>query len=143
MLPRKNRIPKEDFPSPKRQGFPNQQIRVSDVKNQLFSGIFYFRASERSANEEFALPSERRKYSNLYKNEGELRVSVVVSKKTAKTAVARNLMRRRFYEILQPNLNSFTQQGSLILYPKKETISTKFSVLKEEVESALRKAKLI
>ncbi|MEK7148496.1 MAG: ribonuclease P protein component [Patescibacteria group bacterium] len=110
MLPRKNRISKQAFPAPKRQG-----LRVF---SPLFSGTFY-------------------------KNEGELRVAIVVSKKTAKTAVTRNLIRRRFYEILHPNLKSFTQQGFLVFYPKKETATVDFSYLKTEIESVLRKEKLI
>jgi len=122
MLPSKNRIQKKDFPTPKRQGFTNQQIRVSDVsKTPLFSGVFYKNDGKK----------------------GEIRVSVIVSKKTAKTAVSRNLMRRRFYEIIQPYLKSFTQHGSLVLYPKKETSTIDFLVLKNEIEFALRKAKLI
>lgn len=110
MLPRKNRILKDDFPAPKRQGFR--------VFSPLFSGTFY-------------------------KNEGEIRVAVVVSKKTAKTAVIRNFIRRRFYEVIHLNLKSFTQQGLLVLYPKKETATIDFPALKTEIESALRKAKLI
>lgn len=98
--------------------FPAPKRQGSRVFSPLFSGTFY-------------------------KNEGEVRIAVVVSKKTAKTAVIRNLIRRRFYEILHPNIKSFTQQGFLVFYPKKETATVDFSALKIEIESALRKAKLI
>lgn len=110
MLPRKNRIPKEDFPTPKRQGFR--------IFSPIFSGTFY-------------------------KDEGDIRVSVVVSKKTAKTAVARNLIRRRFYEIIQDLQKRLTQQGMVVFYPKKETATIDFKDLKKEVEAALEKANLL
>lgn len=110
MLPRKNRIPKEDFPTSKRQG-----LRLF---SPFFSGTFY-------------------------KEEGKTRVSVVVSKKTAKTAVARNLIRRRFYEIMQELQKSLTQQGMIVFYPKKETTTADFKDLKEEVKVALQKAKIL
>lgn len=131
MLPRKNRIPKKDFPSSQRQG-----VRIF---SPFFSGVFY-------KNENRGLQSSlhtRREPTSLESAGLGTRVAVVVSKKTAKNAVTRNLIRRRFYEILGLYIGRLAQQGSIVLYPKKETSTTKFSVLNDEVETALRNAKLI
>lgn len=101
-----------------KKDFPSSKRQGFRVFSPLFSGTFY-------------------------KEEGNVRVSVVVSKKTAKTAVARNLMRRRFYEAIHPHKENFKDPGLLVFYPKKEVIAASFSVLKEEIETVLRKAKLI
>lgn len=110
MLPRKNRIPRHDFPAGPRQG--------SRVFSTLFSGIIY--------------PSKTG-----------TRISVVVSKKTTKTAVARNRLRRRFYAVTTPYLQSFSQGSLVVLYPKIEAEKAPASLLKTEVETVLRRAKLI
>ena len=124
MLPQKNRITRNNFPGHKVQGFPNQQIRALGEKffNPYFSGVYY-RISD--------------------KNVKESRVSVVVSKKTAKTAVSRNLLRRRFYEIFGVHINTLENIVTIVIYPKKEAEKAKFSVLKIEVEKALKQAKLL
>ena len=74
---------------------------------------------------------------------GGVRVSVVVSKKTAKTAVVRNSLRRRFYAAMSPYLASFSQGALIVLYPKIEAKKASYSILKTEVETALRHAKLL
>lgn len=106
MLPRKNRISKEDFPAPKMQGFR--------VFSPLFSGV-------------------------IYKNEGLSRAAVVVSKKTAKTAVVRNRIRRRFYSGLAPFFKDALKGHLMVFYPKKEVATAPFAVLKSEIEAALHK----
>ncbi|MHB1117972.1 MAG: ribonuclease P protein component [Minisyncoccota bacterium] len=106
MLPKKNRIPRKDFPADRRQGFR--------VFSPLFSGVVY--------------PSS---YG--------VRVSVVVSKKTAKTAVVRNTMRRRMYAAITPFLKRFPRDVFVVLYPKAEVKQAPFSVLQKEIETALRK----
>lgn len=73
----------------------------------------------------------------------ENRVSVVVSKKTAKTAVLRNFLRRRFYEATSPLLRNAINPVTIVVYPKKEAEKAQFSVLKEEIVNTLLKAKLI
>lgn len=113
MLPQKNRISRKDFPGHKVQGFR--------VFSPLFSAVFY---------------------KVLDKNVTESRVSVVVSKKTAKTAVSRNTLRRRFYELFAPHLAGINPT-TIVVYPKKEAQKEQFSVLKSEVEKALKQAKLI
>lgn len=78
----------------------------------------------------------------FYKNDREIKVSVVVSKKTAKTAVQRNLTRRRFYDGIREVLGDFTNPGSLVLYPKKESFVVKQAELVKEIKDALLKAKI-
>lgn len=83
----------------------------------------------------------------FYKNKDflvkESKVSVVVSKKTAKTAVVRNRLRRRFYDLFQPYLNVLNSVTTIVVYPKKEAEKAKFSVLQKEVEKALKQTKVI
>ncbi len=113
MLPKKNRIPRKDFPSYKAQG--------SRVFLPLFSAVFY------KAGKETA----------------ESRVSVVVSKKTAKTAVSRNTLRRRFYDLLAPYLKGVTTPTTIVVYPKEDALKTQLTVLGKEVEKALKQARVI
>ena len=68
-----------------------------------------------------------------------MRVAVVVSKKTAKTAVMRNRIRRRFYAAIAPLLKNIKQGGLMVFYPKKEVATTPFLILKSEIEATLRK----
>ncbi len=113
MLPKKNRIPRKDFPSHKTHG--------TRVFTPLFSLVFY-------------------KASN---NFIESRASVVVSKKTAKTAVVRNTLRRRFYELLASYFKVMSTPTTVVIYPKKEAIKAQFLVLNKEMEKALKQAKLV
>lgn len=110
MLPKKNRIPKEDFPAPQKQGFR--------VFSPLFSAV-------------------------IYKNDTGVQVAVVVSKKTAKTAVVRNRIRRRVYSAIGGYYENFLYPALLVIYPKKESSIVLFATLKAEIEKALRGAKLL
>ncbi len=110
MLPKKNRIPRKDFPVRNRQGF------------RVFSPIFSV---------------------TIYKNEDGVKVSVVVSKKTAKTAVVRNYLRRIFYEATSEHIKGFSKGALIVFYPKIEAQKAHFSTLKLEIEKALRQSKLI
>jgi len=114
MLPRKNRIPVKDFPAHKMQGFR--------TFSPFFSAVFYSQ-----------------------KKEGlkESRAAIVVSKKTAKTAVARNLLRRRFYDLLAPYFKDFSTITTIVVYPKAEALKAQFAVLRSEIEIVLKQAKLI
>ena len=114
MIPKKNRISRHEFPSHKERG-----LRVF---SPLFSGVFY-------------------KNSDILVKES--RISVVVSKKTAKTAVVRNSLRRRFYDAFSPYLQALNSIRTIVLYPKKEAEKASFSTLKLEAEKALKQAKLI
>lgn len=101
-----------------RKDFPANKEQGSRVFSPLFTAVFY-------------------------KGDTESRASVVVSKKTAKSAVARNTLRRRFYDLLAPYLKGFTAPTTIVIYPKTEAQKTEFSVLKTEVEKALKQARVI
>lgn len=72
-----------------------------------------------------------------------VRISVVVSKKTAKTAVSRNRVRRQFYAILQPLISGFSRNALLVFYPKTEALKTSSALLKKDIEKTLHDAKLL
>lgn len=114
MLPKKNRISRKDFPTHKMQGFR--------VFSPFFTSVFY-----KIANEKVRVG----------------RASVVVSKKTAKTAVVRNRLRRRFYELLDQNFKKLLTPTTIVVYPKIDAHNASFEELSREVEKAFRLAKLI
>lgn len=113
MLPSKNRISRKDFPSPKERG--------SRVFTPLFTVVFY----------------------KAVIGVKESHASVVVSKKTAKTAVVRNKLRRRFYDLLAPYFKIIPAPITVVIYPKVEAIKSQFSALNEEMGKALKQAKVI
>lgn len=102
-----------------RKEFPSHNVKGFRVFSPYFSAIFY------------------------KKEAGECRASVVVSKKTAKTAVDRNKLRRRFYDLVAPYFKTSSQPTTIVFYPKIESKPAKFSVLQIEVENAFKQAKLI
>lgn len=114
MIPQKNRVSRKEFPSYKEMG--------TRSFSPLFSVVFY-------KNKDILVK--------------ESKVSVVVSKKTAKTAVVRNRLRRRFYDLFQPYLNVLNSVTTIVVYPKKEAEKAKFSVLQKEVEKTLKQTKVI
>ncbi|MBI5400947.1 MAG: ribonuclease P protein component [Candidatus Yonathbacteria bacterium] len=79
----------------------------------------------------------------VYKNDTCPRVAVVVSKKTAKTAIMRNRIRRRVYSATSSFYTNFAFSATIVFYPKKEVSTVLFSVLKTEIETAFKKAKLL
>lgn len=113
MLPRTHRISRKEFPAHTRQGFR--------VFSPLFTLVAYRPLTESS-------PSQ---------------VSVVVSKKIAKTAVARNRIRRRFYALMELHLKKFSRPATIIIYPKVEAEKVPFALLKTEMEQTLRKARCL
>lgn len=102
-----------------RKDFPTGSRQGFRVFSPLFSGVVY--------------PKEK----------GILRASVVVSKKTAKTAVVRNLLKRRFYALTKLYKKDFLQGTMIVFYPKKESIKASFSEIKAEFEKGLRSARLV
>ncbi|MDO8604119.1 MAG: ribonuclease P protein component [bacterium] len=110
MLPKKNRIARKDFPSHKTKG-----IRGF---SPFFSIVFYKGVIGASKG----------------------KVSVVVSKKTAKTAVSRNKLRRRFYDLLGAFLEGIKTPTTIVVYPKKEAEKADFTLLKTEMEKVLKQA---
>ncbi|MEK7569070.1 MAG: ribonuclease P protein component [Patescibacteria group bacterium] len=98
-----------------KEDFPSSQVRGLRIFSPLFSGV-------------------------IYKNDGLTRVAVVVSKKTAKTAVVRNRIRRRFYAALAHFLKDTNKGYLMVFYPKKEAETAPFPVLRSEIEATLRKS---
>lgn len=68
------------------------------------------------------------------------RVSVVVSKKVAKKAVKRNLLKRRVFSIVSENKKDLKEGGIYTFYLKKGSLDVDFNDLKKEVINLLRKA---
>ncbi len=58
----------------------------------------------------------------------------VVSKKTCKRAVDRNIIKRRVYTVLQSII--IQQKNSFILYPKRISLTTPYSHLDKEIKKA-------
>lgn len=63
--------------------------------------------------------------------------AVVVSKKTCKTAPARNRLRRRVYSILRPLIRVGALARPVIIYPNKLALTAPFQDLKKELEKCL------
>jgi len=66
----------------------------------------------------------------------------VVSKKTAKKAVARNKLKRRGRYIARKNLDSFKKETANIIFFKKGSETLKFSELEEKMIELFRKTKI-
>lgn len=66
------------------------------------------------------------------------RFSVVVSKKVAKTAVSRNLIKRRFYSVIE-GLPAPKNPYIAIVYVKKEAVKASFAQISTELKSTLSK----
>lgn len=79
----------------------------------------------------------------LYKTTAKTQISVVVSKKTAKTAVARNLLRRRFYSTISPLVKRISKGTRLVFYPNTEAIKAPFPTIRAEIEEVFQKNKII
>lgn len=79
----------------------------------------------------------------VYPQEHDVAVSVVVSKKTAKTAVLRNRIRRRLYAAVEPFLTTFMRGAIIVFYPNINAGQSPHDTLKSEVSEMLRKQKLI
>lgn len=90
-----------------RKDFPPYQKQAKRFSSPLFSG-------------------------NIFTHQRNTQVSVVVSKKIAKTAVVRNKIRRRFYSAIAPYTKG-SHGSSIVLYPKIKTEEAPFSLLKSEL----------
>lgn len=67
----------------------------------------------------------------------------VVSKKTAKKAVARNKLKRRGRHIAKKHLASFKKGAANIIFFKKGSETLKFSDLEEKMLELFKKARLL
>ncbi|MDD5152531.1 MAG: ribonuclease P protein component [Candidatus Pacebacteria bacterium] len=93
-----------------RKDFPADQRKGSRVFSVFFSAVFYKTTKPES------------------------HISVVVAKKTAKNAVTRNSLRRRFYSAIAKYLTP--NPVTAVFYPKKEAITADFKDLESEIEKA-------
>lgn len=81
-----------------------------------------------------------------YKNDknSNFRVAVVISKKTAKLAVTRNLIRRRIYEIIRKNQHQINGSYDIVFTVFSENISTIPSTdLESQILKLLKASKAI
>jgi ribonuclease P protein component len=79
----------------------------------------------------------------LYPTGKSTKFSVVVSKKTARTAVSRNLIRRRFYSAVGPLLKEIKTAALVVFYPKIEAAKTSFVELEKEIKNVFIKNSLL
>jgi len=112
MLPKKNRIKRIEFPSQKTRGF--------GVHGKYITLYFY----------------------NTKNNDSNSRFSVVVSKKTAKKAVDRNLLKRRAYASIKNIVLDVKKPITCVLYIKKSAREAPPQNLKLDIEKTFKKSKL-
>lgn len=67
--------------------------------------------------------------------------SFIVSKKTANSAVDRNLIKRRFSAIIEESINKIPPNRVYLFYIKKPAVKMKFSELKKEILNLINKIK--
>lgn len=69
--------------------------------------------------------------------------AVIIPKKVKKTAVGRNLLKRRIFAVIQNNLKNIKNSFQYYFYIKKDLSSLSFSDLTNEVLDLLGKAKVL
>lgn len=77
-------------------------------------------------------------------DESDLKVTVVVGKKVAKSAVKRNKLKRQFREVLRLEIkqNKLKTGYFILIMVKPEAFDSKFDDIKSSVEASFRKAGL-
>lgn len=68
----------------------------------------------------------------------EFKASVVVSKKVAKTAVKRNLLRRRIYSVIQKERANIPKGLKFVIYAKAGSADLPYTKVKEAINGLLR-----
>ncbi len=68
------------------------------------------------------------------------RFSFVVSAKVAKSAVARNILKRRGYTVMKKNISSIKPGYICAFFFKKESIKVPFKELEKEIITTLKRA---
>ncbi len=72
------------------------------------------------------------------------RLAIVVSKKIDKRAVKRNLIRRRFYNIIHPLIKDFNQIYDLVfIIHSDKVLDFDYQTLTSKISDSLTKAKII
>lgn len=66
---------------------------------------------------------------------GPFKAAVVISKKTLKTAVDRNLARRRLYAAMKEEISS--KESTFTVFPRTAVLKTSFSSLKQDLRTIL------
>ncbi len=74
------------------------------------------------------------------RSQGQARFAVSVSKKVAKKAVARNLLKRRLFSVLESVVGKVPPSTSGIFFFKKGSSDISFAMLKEEALFLLKKS---
>jgi ribonuclease P protein component len=103
---------------PKKNRVKRDQFELMLAKGSLYHGPFFsVRMKKNTKREPFSF-------------------AVVVSKKIAKTAVGRNLLKRRVRAVIEERFRSRMDEPlSLIFFMKKEAASLPFSDLKKQIMS--------
>ena len=74
----------------------------------------------------------------IIRAEGPTRVAFVVSKKIAKTAVLRNKLRRRGYDVIRKIISRLKDGMLLVFYMKKESVTLSANDMLKEVEDGFK-----
>lgn len=109
MLPRTNKVGKRQFPSPTAPG--------RGFASPLFSG----------------------RVTPLADGTAPARYAVVVSKKVAKSAVARNTIRRRMFAAIRVQQGLAKHGFTLVLYMRNASVAAPYRTLEDAVAEVLRK----
>lgn len=99
-------------------------------KNKLNS--FFFKIFSRKGQVVhtplFSLRLIKHKYNNF-------RASVIVSKKIARKATERNLLKRRFFSVISQNKDLFKKDTSYVFMLKKDSVDAEFQEIKKSIQS--------
>lgn len=76
-------------------------------------------------------------------NSDDFSVSFIVPKKTQKSAIKRNLLKRKCYEIIRELSPSFKNQFLGIFIIKKPILNNKYTILKDEITILLKNINVI
>lgn len=82
--------------------------------------------------------------SIINKKRNESRIAVVVGRKVIKSAVKRNLIRRRVYEYIRPKISQFTSPNDVvIIITSIEILSMSYKDIANQLDQLLGQAKII
>ena len=82
--------------------------------------------------------------SVINKKRDDSRIAVVIGKKVVKSAVKRNLARRRVYEYIRPKIDQFdTVRDVVIIITSSELISLPYKELSSQLEQLLQQSGII
>ncbi len=109
---------------------PNRLSKLSDIQRVLKNGRY-------SHAPDFGIKF-------LQNQKGSTRMTVVVSTKISKKAVARNKIKRRIREIIKKEIMPHIKNGyDVIVMTKKSVLESDFSKMKKDTIKLFKKSKLI